>query len=270
MKKHLSTILLILVFFVGLSVLLYPTVSDWWNSRVQTRAIAGYDEAVAAIGEADYTAEFQKADAYNQELRKLSAPLIDFKELEGYDEILDVAGTGIMGYITIPRIHTALPIYHGTDEGVLQIAAGHLQGTSLPVGGQGTHAVISAHRGLPSARLFTGLDELKEGDTFTVTVLDRLLTYEVDQIRIVLPEETEELRIVEGEDYVTLLTCTPYGINTHRLLVRGHRIANAQSTAVSVVNEAYELDSMMLAPLAAAPILLVLLIVLLVRHRKRK
>lgn len=269
MKKHLSTIILVLVFFMGLSVLLYPTVSNWWNSRVQTRAIASYDAALQEMDEKDYTALFEQADAYNAALRELSSPLTSYDEVAGYEDILDITGTGIMGYITIPRIEVELPIYHGTDEGVLQVAAGHLKGTSLPVGGAGTHCVISAHRGLPSAKLFTDLDELEVGDTFTITVLDRLLTYEVDQIHIVLPEETEELEIVDGKDYVTLLTCTPYGINTHRLLVRGHRVDNADTTVIHVTNEAYELDPMTFAPIIAVPILLVLLIVLLVKYRSK-
>lgn len=269
-KRNLSTLILVLVFLVGLAILLYPTVSDWWNSRVQSRAIVDYDAIVQDLSQEDYDEEFAKADAYNEALQGLPSPLIDYDQVDGYEDILNVAGNGIMGYINIPRISVQLPIYHGTSDAVLNVAVGHLEGTSLPVGGTGTHCVLSAHRGLPSAKLFTNLDKLEEGDTFTITVLDRLLTYEVDQIRIVEPEEVGELAIQDGKDYVTLLTCTPYGINTHRLLVRGHRIDNAAEDKVVITSEAYELDSTMLAPVVAAPLLLILLIILLVKYRKPK
>lgn len=269
MKKHLSTIILVIVFFVGMSLLLYPTVSDWWNSRTQTRSIASYDEVVSELNDDDFEAMLSEAYEYNQALRDLASPLTEYDDIEGYDDILDITGTGIMGYITIPCINVKLPIYHGTDEETLQIAAGHLEGTSLPVGGESTHAVISAHRGLPSAKLFTNIDQLQEGDLFTITILNDTLTYEVDQIRIVLPDETEDLAITEGQDYVTLLTCTPYGVNDHRLLVRGHRVENAVDLS-NVTNEAYELDSLLIAPIFALPILLILLIVLLVKHRNKE
>lgn len=270
-KRNLSTLILILIFLVGLGILLYPTVSDWWNSRVQSRAIVDYDVAVGTLTEEDYDDEFAKADAYNEALNQLSTPLISYDEVEGYEDILNVAGTGIMGYLEIPRINVKLPIYHGTSESVLNVAVGHLEGTSLPVGGSGTHCVLSAHRGLPSAKLFTNLDKLTEGDTFTVTVLDRVMTYEVDQIRIVEPQEISELNTVPGEDYITLLTCTPYGINTHRLLVRGHHIESEDDEdRIIIINEAYEMDSTMLAPVVAAPLLLILLIILLVKNRKPK
>ena len=210
-KRNKSTIILILVFLVGLGVLLYPGFSNWWNSRVQSRAIVDYEAALAQLTPQDYTAEFEKADAYNSALRALAAPLSDYAQAPGYADALNVSGSGMMGYITIPRISVKLPIYHGTSDAVLAGAAGHLEGTSLPVGGESTHAVISAHRGLPSAKLFTNLDALKEGDTFTIKILDRTLTYQVDQIRIVEPDDLSELSVVEGQDYVTLLTCTPYG-----------------------------------------------------------
>lgn len=270
MKKNGSTIILVIVFFVGLSVLLYPTVSDWWNSRVQTRAIASYEEALSDQTEEDFSDEFAKADEYNAALRQLEEPLADWEDVPGYEDILNVGGTGIIGYLTIPRIKVELPIYHGTSDAVLNVAVGHLEGTSLPVGGESTHTVLSAHRGLPSATLFTHLDQLEVGDTFTIKVLDRTLTYEVDQIHIVEPDQVDELDVVEGEDYCTLLTCTPYGINTHRLLVRGKRIANEDAHVVVVPNEAYELDPTALAPVVAAPILLILLIVLLVKYRKKR
>jgi len=266
MKKNRSTIILILIFLVGLSVMLYPTVSDYVNQRHQSRALASYDETVNEMSDADYTAYFEAADAYNQRLAATPNAFFTPEQVSGYDETLDVSGTGIMGYITIPRIGVELPVYHGTSDGVLQVAAGHLEGSSLPVGGAGTHAVISAHRGLPSAKLFTNLDELEAGDTFTITVLDRVLTYEVDRISIVLPTETDLLQPVEGQDYVTLMTCTPYGINTHRLLVRGHRVNTRESQKhVRVTADATRIT----APVIALPMLAVLLIWLLVTTRKR-
>ena len=271
MKKNRSTIILILIFLVGLSVMLYPTVSDYVNQRHQSRALASYDETVNEMSDADYTAYFEAADAYNQRLAATPNAFFTPEQVSGYDETLDVSGTGIMGYITIPRIGVELPIYHGTSDGVLQIAAGHLEGTSLPVGGESTHAVISAHRGLPSAKLFTNLDQLEVGDTFTITVLDRVLTYEVDQISIVLPTETDNLKVVDGKDYVTLMTCTPYGINSHRLLVRGRRIETPDKLKhIRVTADAIKIEPIITAPIMALPLLLVLLLWLLFSNRKRK
>ena len=211
MKKNKSTIILILVFFVGLSVMLYPTLSDYVNQLHQSRAVATYAEDVDKLTDADYSAYFEAADAFNAQIAADPDALYFPSRFPAYENTLDVTGTGIMGYITIEKIGVELPIYHGTSDSVLQIAAGHLEGTSLPVGGKSTHAVISAHRGLPSAKLFTNLDRLEVGDTFTITVLDRVLTYEVDNISIVLPTETDNLKVVDGKDYVTLMTCTPYG-----------------------------------------------------------
>ena len=225
MKKHLSTILLVLLFFVGLSVVLYPTVSDWWNQRHASRAIAGYDETAQSLTPENTDACFAAADDYNARLAADPDAFYDPEKIAGYEDTLNISGTGIMGYITIDKINVQLPIYHGTSDSVLQVGVGHLEGTSLPVGGASTHCVLSAHRGLPSAVLFTNLDRLEAGDTFTVTVLDRLLTYEVDQISIVLPEQVQDLLITDGQDYMTLMTCTPYGVNTHRLLVSATRSA---------------------------------------------
>ena len=271
MKKNRSTIILILIFLVGLSVMLYPTVSDYVNQRHQSRALASYDETVNEMSDADYTAYFEAADAYNQRLAATPNAFFTPEQVSGYDETLDVSGTGIMGYITIPRIGVELPVYHGTSDGVLQVAAGHLEGSSLPVGGAGTHAVISAHRGLPSAKLFTNLDQLEVGDTFTITVLDRVLTYEVDQISIVLPTETDNLKVVDGKDYVTLMTCTPYGINSHRLLVRGRRIETPDKLKhIRVTADAVKIEPIITAPIMALPLLLVLLLWLLFSNRKRK
>ena len=273
MKKNRSNIILILIFLVGLSVMLYPTVSDYINQKNQSRAVASYSEEVENLSDVDYQAYFDAADDYNRRLAETPDAFYRPEEVSGYTDTLDVSGTGIMGYITIPKIGVELPIYHGTSDGVLQVAAGHLEGSSLPVGGAGTHAVISAHRGLPSAKLFTNLDELEVGDTFTITVLDRVLTYEVDQISIVLPTETDLLQPVEGKDYVTLMTCTPYGINTHRLLVRGKRIENAENQKhIRVTADALRIEPIIVAPALAVPMLLVLLVVMLaVPHlRKRK
>lgn len=271
MKKNLSTIFLVLMFFVGFSVLLYPTVSDYWNSKVQSRAIVDYEAVMQDMDQKDYKMIFAEADAYNERLSKITFPLMNYEKVDGYRDVLDVSGLGIMGYITIEKIKVELPVYHGTSDSVLDIAVGHLEGSSLPVGGKGTHAVLSAHRGLPSARLFTDLDKLEIGDTFTVTVLDRVLMYEIDQILIVKPDEIDALAITEGEDYCTLFTCTPYGINTHRLLVRGKRVdAATPKPAVFVTNDAYRIDPLIVTPVVAAPMLLLALIVLLVKYRKKK
>lgn len=270
MKKHASTIILVLMLVIGLSLLLYPTVADWWNSFHQTRAIANYDAKLVDMTQEDYTQLFDAAMAYNQELRKLQFPLMYYEEVEGYYDLLDVTGTGIMGYIDIPAINVELPVYHGTSEGVLQIAVGHVEGTSLPTGGESTHCVLSAHRGLPSARLFTDLDKLQVGDTFTLTIIDRVLTYEVDQILTVLPHEVEPLYVEEGQDYCTLVTCTPYGINSHRMLVRGKRIENlAQAKVIRVTADAVRIEPILVAPAVAAPILLVLLILVMLPKPKR-
>lgn len=261
MKKHLPTIVLVLVFLTGLGLLLYPSVSDYWNSLHQSRAIASYVEATVNMDNAAYEMEEEAATAYNQSLA--SQPqryMLTDEETEEYNALLDLGGTGIMSYIEIPRIKCDLPIYHGTNADVLQIAVGHVAGSSLPVGGEGTHCVLSAHRGLPSAKLFTNLDQLAEGDIFLLQTLGDTLTYEVDRILIVLPEEIEALQIEEGKDYCTLVTCTPYGINSHRLLVRGHRIENqAEPGAVRVTADAMQIEPIIVAPIVAAAMLLLLL-----------
>lgn len=257
--------MLVLVLLAGLSLLLYPSLSEYWNSFHQTRAIADYNDQVSALDEADYTALWQAAQAYNQALagQGNQHTLTDAQKQE-YESLLNVAGTGMMGYIEIPSIDCSLPIYHGTDEAVLQVAAGHLDWSSLPVGGESTHCVLSGHRGLPSARLFTDLDKLQEGNVFLLRILNEVLTYQVDQIRIVEPQQTEDLQIVEGQDYCTLVTCTPYGINSHRLLVRGHRVENAaEAKNVQVTADAVQIEPLIVAPIVAIPFLLVLLILLL-------
>lgn len=271
MKKHLSTILLVLILLIGLSLLLYPTVSNWWNQLHTTQVISGYEAVMTNMSDEDYTYLFDAALAYNQALRLQEFPLMYYDRVEGYQQLLNIGDTGIMGYINIPKIDVQLPIYHGTSEGVLQVAVGHLQGSSLPTGGESTHCALSAHRGLPSARLFTDLDKLEIGDTFTLSVIDRLLTYQVDQILIVEPADVEPLYVVEGEDYCTLVTCTPYGVNSHRILVRGTRIENEETAPiVRVTADAAQIEPVLVAPLLAAPLLLLLLILLLIPKPKKK
>lgn len=266
-----STFFLILLLLVGLSVMFYPIVSDWWNSKTQSRAVAAYQQAANDLSDEEEAAIIERAREYNEEIAKLDFPFVDYDKVKGYDDILDITGTGIMGYVSIPQIRVELPIYHGTSEGVLNIAVGHLQGSSLPVGGESTHAVISAHRGLPSATLFSNLDKLAEGDEFTITVLKEVYTYEVEDIYIVLPDQMEKLNIIPGEDHVTLTTCTPYGVNSHRLLVRAKRIeTKAEGTASSKISaEAVQLDSLVVVPFVAIP-MFVLLLVWWVMDAKKK
>ena len=273
MKKHASTILLFLILFIGLSLLLYPTFADWWNSFHQSRAVASYVEQVANMDDDQYLEIWNAAWEYNRSLiDRPNEYLLSDEQREHYNALLNVGGNGIMGYIEIPKIDIVYPIYHGTDEAVLQIAIGHLDWTSLPVGGESSHCVVSGHRGLPSARLFTDLDQMEVGDTFLLRVLDEVLTYEIDQIKIVEPQVTDDLLIVEGEDLCTLITCTPYGINSHRMLVRGHRITTEEVKAVRrVTADAVQIEPVIVAPFVAAPMLLILLIALLLpKPRKRK
>lgn len=272
MKKHSSTIILIIMFLAGLSLLLYPTVSDYWNSLHQSRAIASYVEDVAKLDSDQGQQILESAREYNRNYRfRDNAYVLDDQQMQEYMSQLDLTGTGIMGYVEIPAIKVSLPIYHGTSDAVLQIAVGHLEWTSLPVGGFGTHCVISGHRGLPSAKLFTDLDELAPGDVFMIRILDEVLTYEVDQILIVEPTDVTALQPEEGKDLFTLVTCTPYGINSHRLLVRGHRIENIEEAkAVYVTADAIQIEPVVVAPILAAPILLVLLIVVLLPGSNRK
>ena len=272
MRKHLSTILFVLIFLVGLSVMLYPSFSNWWNLQHQSRAIATYKEAVAELDNGEDEKILSEAYAYNQQLAKLSAPFTDFEEIPNYEEILNISGTGIMGYISIPNIKVELPIYHGTGEGVLQIATGHIQGSSLPVGGENTHAVISGHRGLPSARLFTDLDKVVVGDTFTINILNEILTYEVEEILVILPTESDKLAIIPGGDYVTLMTCTPYGINSHRLLLRSKRIDTIYEHVVKVSADAVQIDPMKVMPIVAVPLLILMMMIWNVsgKHQKNK
>ena len=271
-KDNYITLLLFLILLAGLSLLLYPSVSDYWNSLHQTRAIATYAEEVANLNQDQYDEIWAAAESYNASLtNRVNAYQLSDAQKEEYQQLLNVSGLGVMGYIEIPEIDVSLPIYHGTEDPVLQVAVGHLEWTSLPVGGESTHCVLSGHRGLPSAKLFTNLDKLREGDIFLLRVLDEILTYEVDQILIVEPQDTAALEIVEGQDYCTLVTCTPYGINTHRLLVRGHRIDNIEEgKTMRVTADAVQLEPLLVAPVVAIPMLLILLILLLLPRRRKK
>lgn len=265
-----STIILVAIFFVGLSVLLYPTVSDFLNEKRQSQAIVNYDDIIVDLTPEDYSAFFSDADTYNKKIRNMSFPFMNHKNIaEEYYNTLDVNGDGMMGYITIEKIKVQLPIYHGTSDKVLNSAVGHVEGSSIPIGGESTHSVLSAHRGLPSAKLFTNLDKVEVGDVFTIRILDKTITYQVDQILIVLPHETEALNLVPGEDYCTLVTCTPYGINTHRMLVRGTRIENIEpDRVINVITEAYQIDPLIVTPAVAAPMLAILLVILIVKSGK--
>ena len=271
MKKHLSTILLVFVLLAGLSLLLYPSFSNYWNERHQSVAIQSYGERVAQMDNSAAQQLIEEARAYNRLLvGKENRFVLSDDEMTRYEGLLNVTGTGIMGYVEIPALDCMLPIYHGTDETVLQIAVGHIAGSSLPVGGMGTHCVLSGHRGLPSAKLFTNLDQLVEGDVFRLHVLEEILTYEVDQIRTVEPQDVKELEIHPEQDFCTLVTCTPYGINSHRLLVRGHRVETVEEQApVRVNSDAAYLDRNVVAACLAVPVLIVLLLVSL-RKRSRK
>lgn len=270
LRKHLVNLILFGIILVGIGLLVYPTFSDWWNSFHQTRAIQSYATAVANLDKEEYDRIIADAEEYNRKLSETGNMWILTKEqTQDYNRQISIDDSGIMGYIDIPKIDIKLPLYHGTNENVLQIAIGHLSGTSLPVGGEGSHCVLSGHRGLPSARLFTDLDKVAEGDTWTLTVLDRTYTYECDQIRVVEPTDLSELRIEEGKDYCTLVTCTPYGVNSHRLLVRGHRIANASGEA-NVIADAILIESVYIAPFIAVPILIVLIIEMLIVTGRRK
>ena len=271
MQSRKSTIILLVSFFIGLSVLLYPAISSYWNSKTQSEAIVDYESMLAAYKPEDYSAIFEQADRYNAALADLSVPLKDYPQLnELYWDTLDVSSTGMMGYLTVPKISQELPVYHGTSDAVLSTAAGHFEGTSLPVGGKTTHCVVSAHRGLPTAVLFTHLDRMQVGDVFHFTILDRTITYEVDQIRIVEPDDISLIGIEEGKDYCTLLTCTPYGINTQRLLVRGHQIDASQKRNIYIANEAYRVEPLVVMPIVALPIIFVLLIYVMVVPVKKE
>lgn len=265
------TLILLAVFFLGLSLLLYPAVSSYWNSITQSKVVEDYDAMLKSLTPKDYSDIFDAADDYNARLAALSFPLLEHTQLSAeYSAALNASGDGVMGYIDIDKIQVKLPIYHGVSDGVLSHAVGHIEGSSLPVGGASTHCALSAHRGLPSAKLFTDLDKLEVGDTFRITVLDRAMIYEVDQIRTVLPNDVSDLLITEGEDYCTLITCTPYGINTHRLLVRGHRVSSEDLRKMQVLSDAYIVDRLIVTPIVALPIIFVLMLYVFFEPAKKK
>lgn len=265
MRKRLSLI----IFILGLSILLYPFISQYWNMGVQSRAISNYDNISSNINSIDIKKMFDDANKYNQDLNNLEFPLIQYKELANYSKLIDVNSNGMMGYITIAKLALKLPIYHGTSSSVLNEAVGHLEGSSLPVGGIGTHSVLSAHRGLPSSKLFTNLNKLEIGDIFIITILDEYLTYQVDKITIVEPDNISNLAIIKDKDLVTLMTCTPYGINTHRLLVRGTRIDNIINSTLVVTNEAYKIDSLNISLIISLFVFLILIIFVIIKSKKK-
>ena len=268
MRKHKTVIFLTLGFLVGICILLYPTLSDYWNSKTQSRAVTNYESVLENLDEDVYKSIFENAYAYNKALYETNYPLMDYKKVPGYYETLSITENDMIGYLKIDRIGIELPIYHGTSDDVLNKGVGHLEGSSLPVGGENTHCVMSAHRGLPSSKLFTDLDRMEIGDTFQIVVLDQVLTYQVDFVKIIEPTDVSDLQIIEGGDYCTLFTCTPYGINTHRLLVRGIRIETIKEKPIIYVsNEAFRIEPLLVTPAVAAPMLLILLIHLLVKYR---
>ena len=268
MRKHKTVIFLTLGFLVGICILLYPTLSDYWNSKTQSRAVTNYESVLENLDEDVYKSIFENAYAYNKALYETNYPLIDYKNVPGYYETLSVTDNDMIGYLKIDRIGVELPIYHGTSDAVLNKGVGHLEGSSLPVGGENTHCIMSAHRGLPSSKLFTDLDRVELGDTFQIVVLAQVLTYQVDFIKIIEPNDVSNMQIIEGGDYCTLFTCTPYGINTHRLVVRGIRIETIKEKPIIYVsNEAFRIEPLLVTPAVAAPMLLVLLIHLLVKYR---
>ena len=270
MRKHLSTILLVVALLAGVSLLLYPSLSNYWNSLHATQVVSNYAQQVQTMDRSRYETMWNDAVAYNRSLltRSTDFALTDAQKRQ-YDALLNVDGTGIMGYLEIPVLELTLPIYHGTDDSVLQVGAGHIEWSSLPTGGESTHCVLSGHRGLPSAKLFTNLDQLVPGDTFVIRVLDEVMTYEVDQILIVEPTDVSALTVEDGKDLCTLVTCTPYGVNSHRLLVRGHRVENV-SEAIRVTSDAVQIEPLIVAPLVAMPLLLALLLLLLLPRSKKK
>lgn len=270
MRNRKIVMILTLGFLVGVSILLYPAFSDYWNSKTQTRAIVDYESVLEYLEPEDYSAIFEQAYDYNRQIYESEMNTLLYPDwIPGYYETLNVTDFGMIGYLKIDRIGVELPIYHGTSSEVLSYGVGHLEGSSLPVGGENTHSVMSAHRGLPSAKLFTDLDRVELGDTFQVIILDQVLTYQVDQIKIITPSEMEDLLIVDGMDYCTLFTCTPYGINTHRLLVRGIRVETIKEKPVIYVsNDAFRIEPLLVTPAVAAPMLLVFLIYLMVKYRE--
>lgn len=268
MKKRKTTIIMIIFFFIGLLTLFYPTLSNYYNEKKQSRMISNYENILNSTNTINFDELKEKAINYNKELNKLKEPLFNYGNLNNYYDLLNINKDGMMGYLTIDKIKVELPIYHGTSNEVLNSSVGHLEGTSLPIGGPSTHSVLSAHRGLPSAKLFTNLDKLEIGDTFKITILDEVLNYQIDKIMIVKPNNRNNIKIEENKDYVTLLTCTPYGINTHRLLVRGTRIENTKKTTY-ITTEGFKINNLIVVPILTIPIIILLLIITIIKPVKK-
>lgn len=268
MRKRKTTIIMIIFFFIGLLTLFYPSLSNYYNEKKQSRMISNYENIINSNNFIDFEKEKESAINYNIALSKIKEPLLNYDRLNNYYDLLNINKDGMMGYITIEKIKVELPIYHGTSNEVLNSSVGHIEGSSLPIGGLTTHSVLSAHRGLPSAKLFTNLDRLEIGDTFKITILDEVLTYQVDKIVIVKPNNRDNIKIEENKDYITLLTCTPYGINTHRLLVRGVRIENTKKKSY-ITTEGFKINNLIVVPILSTPIILLLLIITIIKPVKR-
>ena len=263
-----NTIIMIVLFFIGLLTLFYPTLSNYYNEKMGSKTIYNYESILNSYDTNKFKQIKKDAINYNKKLSKLKDPLLDYNDLKNYNNVLNVNDEGMIGYLSIDKIRVEIPIYHGTNNDTLNSFVGHVEGTSLPIGGKGTHSVLSAHRGLPSAKLFSDLDRLELGDTFKITVLDEVLTYEVDKISIVKPNNSKELKIDKNNDYVTLLTCTPYGINTHRLLVRGKRVDN-NINKVYITTEGFKLNKLIVIPILTLPIIILLILIIIIKPVKK-
>ena len=263
-----NTIIMIILFFIGLLTLFYPTLSNYYNEKMESKTIYNYENIIDSYDFNKFKEIKDNAIKYNKDLSKLSDPLIDYKEIKNYENILNVNDEGMMGYLSIDKIRVEIPIYHGTSNDTLNSFVGHVEGTSLPIGGISTHSVLSAHRGLPSAKLFSDLDKLEVGDTFKIIVLDEALTYKVDKISIVKPNNSKELMNVKDKDYVTLITCTPYGINTHRLLVRGVRVDN-NINKFYISTEGFKINKLIVIPILTLPIIILLILIIVIKPVKK-
>lgn len=270
MKRKSLNIILIIIFIIGILIMLYPFISQSWNKKVHSNVIKEYDKIVENIKDEDYEQMFKKASEYNNKLSKLSFPLVEYKKLKNYHDLLNIRNNGMMGYITINKINVSVPIYHSVKASVLNESVGHMEGSSLPIGTNNSHSILSAHSGLSTKRLFTDLNKLEIGDVFVINVLNKELTYQVDKIVIVNPSDISHLEIEDNKDYVTLITCTPYGINTHRLLVRGVRIENILEKKIIVTNEADLIDRLIVSLIIAIPILFVIFLVSIFKPIKKR
>ena len=270
MNRKLLKIILFSIFFLGLFILSYPFISQYWNSKVQSYVVEEYKNNIEKIEKEDYTNIFKKAEKYNKKLFKLDYPFVEYNKLSNYNNILNINNNGMIGYIKIDKLKLELPIYHGTTPSVLNVAVGHLEGSSFPIGGASTHSVLAAHRGLPNKELFTNITKLELGDTFTITVLDRVLTYRIDNIVIVKPTDISKLQIIKDKEYVTLITCTPYGLNFHRLLVRGERIEVTPKKNIVITSDASQIDKRTVALIMAIPVLIILIMYIVLKPIKKE